>query len=394
MQLWWRIRGWTRLRLTSADCAARLREISREIRMEDIRFINDLTVEFTVLRSEQKKIQVRSGETLEVVSAGGLSTVLRQIWNWRLLASVVLLLGMLTVYLPTRVWFIRVEGNGGMPARRILEEAEGCGVYFGASIRALRSEQVKNHLLYAIPQLRWAGVNTQGCTAIITVSVRDAEEMEPETVPGDIVAGVDALVTEVYPESGSAQVTQGQAVREGQILISGMTDLGLLTRADRAEGEVYGLTRREVTAVLPERTLQRVENGGVIRRYALLIGKKCVNFSNDSGILHESCVKMRTVNYLTLPGGFQLPAALVTETYVLCETEEIPRETDEQLTDAARRFVKERMNAGTILGEQLAQEGNQLTAVFECREMIGVFRPGVYLERDTNDRENGERGAG
>jgi hypothetical protein len=100
---------------------------------------------------------------------------------------------------------------------------------------------------------------------------------------------------------------------------------------------------------------------------------------------------MRTVNYLTLPGGFSLPAALVTDTYFLCETTEAPRESWETLQDAARRIVRERMIAGEVLSERLHREGNRLSAEFECRELLGVFRPGVYMERDSNERENRER---
>ena len=36
MELWWRLRGWKRLRLTSADCPARLREIADRVPLEDI----------------------------------------------------------------------------------------------------------------------------------------------------------------------------------------------------------------------------------------------------------------------------------------------------------------------------------------------------------------------
>ena len=100
---------------------------------------------------------------------------------------------------------------------------------------------------------------------------------------------------------------------------------------------------------------------------------------------------MRTVNYLTLPGGFSLPAALVTDTYFLCETSNAPREDWGPLEDAARRIIRERMTAGVILSERLHQEGYGLSAQFECRELLGVFRPGVYMERDSNERENRER---
>ena len=391
MELWWRLRGWRRLRLTSADCTARLREISVQIPLEDIAFPEPVTAEFSCLASAAPRIRVRDGESLQTVQEGGLPRLLKGIRDWRRLAAFVLLLGVLTVLLPTRVWFFRVEGNGDLPERYILEQAAACGVRFGASRRALRSEQVKNRLLGAIPELRWAGVNTQGCTAVISVALRDTGEAEQAALPGDIAAVCDGVVTEVYSRTGTAAVKPGQAVREGQVLISGATDLGRTLRLDRAEGEVYGLTRRELETVLPGKTLQLQPTGRVVRKFSLLIGKKYVNFSNDSGIFGGTCVKMRTVNYLTLPGGFRLPAALVTETYLLCEAEEVPRQDVSELEAAARRVVRDRMVAGVILEADLEQEGNRLRAVFECRELIGAFRPGVYMERDTNNGENGER---
>ena len=394
MELWWRIRGWVRLRLITADCAARLREISREIPMEDIRLENALTASFTVCRSDWDKISVREGDELEIVSAGGVPVILEAMRRWRIFAGAVILLGLLTMLLPTRILFVQVEGNGEIPARLIMERAAECGVCFGASSRALRSEQVKNHLLWAVPQLRWAGVNTSGCTAVITVAVRQEEEMD-DVMPGDIVAGTDAVVTQVYPETGTVLTAPGQAAEQGQVLISGTTDLGTTIRRDRAGGEVYGMTRRTVEAALPEKYIAREQTGRVIRKFSLLVGKKYVNFSNDSGILYGTCVKMRTVKYLTLPGGFQLPVALVTETYRLCETETIPRPDGADLmADAARRYVLEQMTAGSILSEEQTLRDGRLTVEFACREMIGVFRPGITTEGDSNDRENRERGTG
>ena len=392
MELYWKIRGWVRLRLTSADCVTRLREISRELRLEQVEFPDALTAEFLVRRGAEGRIRVREGERLETVRAGGLPVVLEGLARWKLMCGVVVFLLFLTVFLPTRILFLEVEGNGEVPARLILERAEECGVYFGASRRSLRSERVKNHLLWAIPELRWAGVNTRGCTAVITVALRDSGMAGEEELPGDIAAVTDAVVTEVILQSGSALVRPGEAVREGQLLISGTADLGRSTRIDRAEGEVYGLTRRVVEVRLPEDSDLRTENGRVVRKFSLRIGKKSVNFSNDSGILHGTCVKMRTVNYLTLPGGFQLPVALVTDTCRLCEETAIPREmTREVLAQQARRYVREQMTAGTILTEELQYADGSLTAVFQCREMIGAFRPGIYTEGDTNDRESGER---
>ena len=38
----------------------------------------------------------------------------------------------------------------------------------------IRSEKVKNSLLQRIPQLQWAGINTDGCVAVISVREKTA----------------------------------------------------------------------------------------------------------------------------------------------------------------------------------------------------------------------------
>ena len=395
MELWWRVRGWIRLRLTSADCAGRLRELAREVQMHDIRFCDDLTAEFTVFHRDRERISVRDGDVLAEIRRGGLPCLWTTVHRWWMVTVFALGLIMLSVLLQGRLLFFRVEGNDRVPERLILERAAECGLYFGAPSRDVRSEQVKNHLLWAIPELRWAGVNVDGCNAVITVAERQTGEEPEETLPGDIVAAIDAVVTDVILGTGSALAAPGQAVRAGDALISGTTDLGLLVRTEQADGEVYGLTRRAFEVKLPVESVVRRETGRVIRKFSLRIGKKYVNFSNDCGILYGTCVKMRTVKDLKLPGGFSLPVALVTDTYRLCDTDAIPREMDAGLLlSEARRLAREDMIAGTILREDVTVEGDRLRVVFECRELIGRFRPGFEIEGDTNDRENRERGAG
>ena len=395
MEVWWKIRGWVRLRMTSADCPGRLRELSQQMRMEDIHFPDDLTSEFTISIGDRRRITLRDGDNLEQMDAGGMPIWMEAIRRWWMVAGFVLVLLGLTMFLRGRVLFLRVEGNARVPERLILEQAAECGLSFGARSSDIRSEQVKNHLLRAVPQLRWAGVNVDGCSAVISVAERHSGETPVKTVPGDVVSTMDAVVTDVLPGVGSLLCAPGQAVRAGDVLISGASDLGRLIRYDRAEGEVYGLTRRVLEVKLPVNGTIRGENGRLIRKFSLRIGKKYVNFSNDSGILHGTCVKMRTVKDLKLPGGFVLPVALVTETYRLCDTESVSREMDaEMLLSEARRFVREDMIAGTILREEVTAHGDRLLVLFECREMIGVFRPGIEIEGDTNDRENSERGTG
>ena len=117
MELWWRLRGWKRLRLTSADCPSRLRQMADRVKLTDIVFPGPVTAEFSCLRTDVPKLRIRDGERLETVGEGGLPKYLKGLWAWRRLAAFALLLGLLTVRLPTRVFFFRVEGNGELPER-------------------------------------------------------------------------------------------------------------------------------------------------------------------------------------------------------------------------------------------------------------------------------------
>ena len=164
------------LEITGADISGTLRAMNNaEITLLATVPKGELTVQVTVLRQDYgkcKRIIEKRGDKITVKNRRGLYWTFR-----RLLDRPVLVLGMLLIlaaalYLPSRVLFVRVEGNHRVPSRKILATAENCGIGFGASRRAVRSEKMKNNLLEAVPELQWAGVNTQGCVAVITVRER------------------------------------------------------------------------------------------------------------------------------------------------------------------------------------------------------------------------------
>ena len=82
MELWWRIRGWTRLRLVSADCTGALRRISGEMKLADVSFPDELTAEFTVTAENAKSLLEKAGGELTVLSSGGFPDAARASWRW------------------------------------------------------------------------------------------------------------------------------------------------------------------------------------------------------------------------------------------------------------------------------------------------------------------------
>ena len=372
--------------LTGADIPGTLRMLSeRGITLLKTIPMDDLTVRINIGRKDYPRIREiaeKRGDTLVVRNRIGLYWKFRELLNRPVLILGLCLLLILSAYLPTRIFFVQVEGNVVIPTRLILEKAGACGIGFGASRRAVRSERMKNTLLEAVPQLQWAGVNTRGCVAVISVRERaeEQETAEPSAF-GHIVALMDGYILSCTATKGNLICGPGQAVVEGQILISGYTDTGLCIRAEQAQGEIYGRTIRSLELITPSGTVKKTDKDAEGRKISLLIGKKRINLWKDSGIWDTTCDRMYEEYYITLPGGFQLPMALTVERYVSRELSdaEIPQVEAEQLLEStAKRYLKDQMLAGSIQDSQpefTAEPGIvQMAGKFDCVELIGVMQ--------------------
>ena len=384
MSIWNTLGGMQQLRLTSADPEGALAALQKAgITLLDMKMTDPLTWQFTIHRADVKiaeRIANARGEKLTFVRSFGIFWTLFRLRKRPVLLIGMLLLLLLSCYVPSRVFFVEVEGNVTVPSRYIAQQAEDCGIYFGASRKAVRSEQVKNRLLSRMPQLQWAGINTAGCVAVITVRERNEDPMPQDTpAVSSIVAARDGFITEMTVLRGNGLCKPGQAVKAGQVLISGYSDCGLCIRATRAEGEILAYTQRHISAIFPEERAVRGEIIGTEEKFTLIIGKKQINFSKYSGISGGSCAKIYEQKYITLPGGFVLPVSFIRERIIYYETAVgLDDNGEAHLRFFARQYVTGQTMAGKIQQEQIfcssAQGLSKLEGVFGCIEQIGVTR--------------------
>ncbi len=372
------------LELTSADIPGALAAFANAgIAIRKLTEPNGLTVGFVINKHDLEEIQkivYKRGEVLRQIMRLGLYWRIRNLAiHWLLLAGIVGTL-LLTAWLPTKVLFIRVQGNEHLPDRLIVDSAAKCGIVFGADRGDVRSERMKNALLEALPQLQWAGINTTGCTAVITVKERSAEPDPEKSIPGNMIAICDGIIEEMTTVRGKPVKVVGQVVRAGELLISGYTDCGGVILLSGAKGEVYGRTIHQISAKTVEIVERKLAEGSVRTKISLVIGKKRINFYEDSGILDTGCVKMYSEYYLTLPGGLELPVKLLITTETGCQwTDELsaPEWTEQLLAEQARSYLLMQMTAGKIISANTSVNGCVYKGEFVCREMIGRL---VYEE--------------
>ena len=387
MKLWTSLTGVIRAELLTADPAGALDAMaSAGITLRDVTPEGELCLRFSVVRSSfgrLLRLAQRRGEKLTVLSRAGL------FWRFRALAGRPVLLAGLALLLcaqiliPTRIFFVRVNGNARVPTRQILAAAEDCGLRFGAKRRALRSEAIKNSLLSAIPELKWAGVNTKGCVAVISVAEKQpaAPKNNAETGVSSVVAARNGVLKTLLCTRGTPLCKPGQAVTKGQVLISGYTDCGKTVLGQWAQGEIMAYTNRAFQVQTPKTYLKKQTNAKIIRRWSLILGKKRIKLWFGSGILGMECGRMYREYPLTLPGGFVLPVRAAVDCYEVCNlsVEQLPEEAAyTQMQHFARSYLPETMTAGTILdaSETFAPEEGayMLSGSYSCLESIGRSR--------------------
>ena len=380
--------GSVSLELTAADPAAALCDLRNAgITVLFARVAeSDITVHMSIRRKDYpalKKLAKHKGYGLHLTRKTGYYWHLKSLMHRPVLLVGIVLLFFLTLFVPSRILFLKVEGNKLVSTRQIIEKCQEFGITFGCSRRQIRSEKLKNALLEQIPQLEWAGVNTAGCVATVTVSERPQSQEPPAgiTAINSIVAIRDGIITECTVTRGKALCRVGQAVKAGQMLISGYTDCGISIRAEGAKGEVFGQTERDFSGIVDRNRLSKVKTGQTIRKYAVIIGKNRINFYKDSGIPASECDRIYTQIPLTLPGGLELPVWLVIETWICYEpvAQVISEDTARQiLLDYASAYTKEQMVAGQIMSriDYFTENSDafRLEGKYYCHEMIGQIK--------------------
>ncbi len=341
-----------------------------------------------------KNICKKHGASVKTKHGKGIYLWIKNLTIRPFLVGVIGILIFFTLWLPERVLFVEVEGNTLLSAGEILNAAHGCGIRFGASRASVRSEAMKNALLDELPLLQWAGVNTRGCTAVISVREREEETERPlESAVSSLVAVRDGIIIAGTATAGNLQCIPGQAVQAGDVLISAYTDCGISIRAQRAKGEIFALTVRPLTVLSPVNFAQKGTSGKEMKKYSLIIGKKRINLSKDSGISYTSCDKIRKEYVLTLPGGFSLPISVFVDSYIIRDAYAVHTEGTAAgilSGNAAREYLMENMVAGKILDVALSESYSEsvyrLEGNYLCSEMIARERNEEIMEEYGKNR--------
>ena len=288
----------------------------------------------------------------------------------------------LTVLSGFFVWSVDITGNVTMSEEEVLSALRECDFGVGSYLPALQIRKLENRILMASDRIGWISIYPDGTVARVQIIEHKAPDapMEDRKRPANLIAAADGQIEYVELYRGNCMVQIGQAVKKGELLVSGLYDSQTEGfRYTRAAGNVMARTehtyRVEIPLVGEEKVLGEVETDEMILHFFNFSMKIFKNSRN----LPSTCDIIKNEIELPNSGKNRLPFSVTQicrqpyvmqtvyrteeEALALCY-EELER-TLSALSDSAQLLSKE-------ITTEITRESVVLLCTVGCIENIAV----------------------
>lgn len=137
-----------------------------------------------------------------------------------LLAGAVLCVSLIYV-MSSFIWFVEVKGNKKLPAEKIMASAERAGLAMGTLKIGFNKDGIEKYIRNEIPEVAWVGIRITGTKAVIEIAEKVI--IPPvDNSPANLVAGKAGLIQEILVLNGKPVVKEGDMVKQGDLLITGV----------------------------------------------------------------------------------------------------------------------------------------------------------------------------
>lgn len=285
------------------------------------------------------------------------------------------------------VWDISILGADKVSVAEITVMLEEYGIKRWAFIPDLEFKEVETRLMLE-PDIAWASVKADGVE--IKVEVVEAERKQVR-VPGDIIAREDAIIRKMTVVNGTAMVSEGDAVKAGQVLISGMVHRAGGVIMVPAEGDIIASVFSGASESLPLTYTETAKTGNVYQKSSIsLFGWQPEFLKDDSEPPFENYVS-NTITRQLFGERMLLPVYHIADIYdeVTLSVKTYP---EQQLKERLKTAALEKAAAGlpkdaVIIRREVTYENEEgtlkATAIIEAE--LNIARTQAYAAGEDGD---------
>ncbi len=162
----------------------------------------------------------------------------------------------LFVFLSSHYWIINTPEQGLYTNEHILKAANEVGVFEGMGKNSKNMRLAAYEMMLLLPELSFLSLNTNGCTIDVALKYKQvaADSLETQGV-GNVVASKAGIIRSVEAKAGMVEVMIGEAVTEGDLLITGIWDTNRGYNEWEKKEEVDIFYEKAVGKVMAETTV-------------------------------------------------------------------------------------------------------------------------------------------
>lgn len=308
---------------------------------------------------------------IKVVSGHGLpQRLLKYKGRYGLLVGSVLAVA-LFVLSQSVIWRIDVTGNSDLSTEQVLESLNENGLHVGSYISSLKTDSIEQRIMISNDRIAWMSINILGTVAHVEIrEVLDTEIKEENKTPANLVAAFDAQIVGMEVYSGFLSVKEGDFVRKGELLVSGVHKEGKSPlRFSRASGRIFGRISHTFEIEIPLVQSKKVYLDEKIEKKTLIFFGKPIKFFLNYRNLPTS---YDIINYIYTFDPFslgELPISLSVDEYLAYEMRDVDISEGEAIDFAykeLRRRIDEELPDATILKKVLHGEVSEGKYVLKC----------------------------
>lgn len=286
----------------------------------------------------------------------------------------------LVLFVMTRfIWDITVEGNYRFTDDVLLHYLDTRDIRYGVRKATIDCDSLEESIRSAFPDILWVSARVSGTRLMIRVKENDGIGQLPvrDESPRDLVSTKDGRITSMIVRQGKAQVSVGDTVEAGQVLVSGIVpiygDSGELASeyTVRADADIIARTQETERERFSKMTVGRAETGAV--RHGLHLRMGGCSFvwmlPKRGDLPWKLTADSRQV---TLFGDFYLPVwvdRMEAREYQLYERSRTP----EELNLKKERFYTEKMENFIEKGVAIIENDVKILDKGDSYELEGTF---------------------
>lgn len=142
------------------------------------------------------------------------------------------------------IWNISVFGNETIKEKDVIKICNEMNINIGDYRNNIDTYNAKQLIALKFDEIAWVSLNVEGSKIAINISEAHVSKHSDDYSPRNIIALEDGVIKSIKVIKGEKKIVVGQAVKKGDVLVSGVIENLVASHFVAAEGEILARTNR------------------------------------------------------------------------------------------------------------------------------------------------------